>query len=312
MVKKIGILVAIVMCTLTGYGAMPAPSSTVTTLDRVVAIVNNDVVTESQLKQALRRAKARMQQAHMALPPKANFRATVLEQLVDRSLQLQLAKKMGLKVTNAQLHKFMVALARQQGVSVSQWKQKMRVSSGYTSAELLAQLKDQFMINQVQSVAVVQKIKLNATTLKKVKAKFAEQAEQSVQYNITDYRVLAQADNKSTNLIARRLQAQLSRAAESTLPSGIEKNEMGWLSVNQLPAVFFNAVQSLKPGAVSKVIKADNGMHVLVLKAKRGSSAPLPTDQQIKNYAMQQQFVVDLAKWVKTLRQSAFIKILHS
>ena len=103
MVKKIGILVAIVMCTLTGYGAMPAPSSTVTTLDRVVAIVNNDVVTESQLKQALRRAKARMQQAHMALPPTANFRATVLEQLVDRSLQLQLAKKMGLKVTNAQL-----------------------------------------------------------------------------------------------------------------------------------------------------------------------------------------------------------------
>ena len=159
---KVGFSLACMLLAVSCFAvSMPKPSSTVQSLDKVVAIVNSDVVTQSQLDQAMKRARVRLRQAHMTMPPKVNFEQSVLEQLINRSLQLQVAKRIGIQVSNQQLNQFIAQLAKQRGQSVAQWKQHQIQQSGYTLATLRAALKDQLRINQVQSISVAKNIKPN-------------------------------------------------------------------------------------------------------------------------------------------------------
>lgn len=312
---KIGFSLAGMLLALSCFAvSMPKPNSTVQSLDKVVAIVNGDVVTQSQLNQAMRRARARLRQAHMTIPPQVNFKQSVLQQLINRSLQLQVAKRMGIQVSNQQLNQFIVRLAKQRGMSVAQWKKNQIQQSGYTITTLRAALKDQLRMNQVQSISVAKNIKLSDQDLAKVKAKIIAMQQQGLQYHVVDYLIALPDSPTATQMQqakrnAKQLRAQLSSGGNVVLSKSVSKNDMGWVQANQLPTLFLNAIVGKPSGFTSLPLVAGNGVHVIKLLAKQGQVAASPTAQQVRGYAMQQQFMVGLEKWVKTLRKSAFIKI---
>ena len=312
---KIGFSLACMLLTMSCFAvSMPKPSSTVQPLDKVVAIVNSDVVTQSQLAQAMKRARVRLRQAHMTIPPKVNFKKTVLQQLINRSLQLQVAKRIGIQVSNQQLNQFISRLAKQRGLSVAQWQKNQIQQSGYTLTTLRAALKDQLRINQVQSISVAKNIKLSDQDLAKVKAKIIAMQQQGLQYHVVDYLVALPDSPTATQMQqaqrkAKQLRAQLSSGGNVVLSKSVSKNNMGWVQANQLPTLFLNAIQGKSSGFTSGPLVAGNGIHIIKLLAKQGQLATSPSAQQVRAYAMQQQFMIGLEKWVKTLRKSAFIKI---
>ena len=316
--KSVFVVGCCVLSVVTSMGmasTMPSPRSTVKPLDRVVAIVNNDVVTETELRQSLDLARGRLKAAHMTVPPAANFRNSVLQQLINRSLQLQLAKRGEIKVTNKQVTQFMAQLAKQQHLSIAAWKQKMQ-KIGYGSATLRQAMREQLMINQVQGMAVGKKLQLSAQDIATVKDKVSAMQQQASMYHVVDYLVPVEdsataAQKKQAERVAQRLTAALHKGALRSVPKGVEVNDMGWKNGNQIPELFLKAIQNQKPGAVSQPLVAGNGLHVLKLEGRRANPEANISNARIRQFAMQQKFVVALEAWIKTIRKGAYIKVVQ-
>src|SRR5258707_665009 len=95
-------------------------------LDRIVAVVNNGVITQSQLNQQLATARQQLEQAHAPIPEAGKFRQQVLQHMIDTQLQLQAADKAGVKVSDAELSQAVSQIAQRNGLSVEQLQHELQ------------------------------------------------------------------------------------------------------------------------------------------------------------------------------------------
>ncbi|PHQ78310.1 MAG: hypothetical protein COB66_09150 [Coxiella sp. (in: Bacteria)] len=296
--------------------SLPKPIQSTQQLNRVIATVNSEPITQHQFDVFYQRSLDRLKASHQKVPTDLQgFRTYLLNQYVLRVIQLQLAKNFGITVTDKQVNQQIKSILKQQKLTLPQLQQKLQLE-GYSFSEFKKEVKTEVTVGALQRRAVGSDIQVTqqqiATELAKLKAapQFAKQ------YHVVDI-LTPLKENPSKAALARALatskemKAHLLKGASYKYISDDNDTDLGWRTLAAMPDVFASAVGKLKVGGVAGPIRAANGYHVLKLLRTKNAKAAMPTKDAVAQRLYMMKLQKGLSKWQKTLLKQANVTILH-
>ncbi|MGV1017081.1 MAG: peptidylprolyl isomerase [Fluviibacter phosphoraccumulans] len=265
-------------------------SSQPQTLDRIVAVVNDGVITQNQLNARVRSATMQLYRQKVQLPPADILRQQVLDQMVTERAQVQAAKEAGIQVDDAELEQALIRVAANQKMTPQQMRQTVE-KDGVTWPEFREEIRNQMMIARVREREVDAKINVSPGEVDNFLAnQGAAGAGEEVHIAHIVIRIPEGASPETLNKLRMKAvsideQARAGRdfaqlaATYSESNDALQGGDLGFRPVDSLPQVMSSAIANLKPGQVSDVVRSPSGFHIVKLIARKGGSA-LPQVQQ--------------------------------
>lgn len=316
--KIVAVIIALVSfsCLAVAAESFPQPASSVQELNHVVAVVNGEPITQHQFQQFYDRSIKRLRQQHQLIPDIGEMHRYILNQLIDRRLQLQMAKRAGIKVTDKQVEKQIDSIKQQQKMTTAQLKAYVG-NLGYTMDEFKKELRDEILIGQLQRQALSDQVTISKEEVLAEYNKLKNSPDFASQYQVIDV-LVPLADNASDSQIAKAKQqanafkaALLAGKSYKTLGSN-NVSDLGWRSLDELPNLFASPVEKLSVHGVAGPLQAANGFHVLQLLGKKASKQPMPTLDQIQQHMFMMKLQKQMGSWLKNLRKQSDIQIYDS
>lgn len=262
-------------------------------LDQVIAVVDDDIIMASELQQRVE--LVRQQNRGGTLPPQAALESQVLERMIIESIQLQMAERGGVRISDAQLNEAMARIASQNNMSLPQFRQAME-AEGISFALARQQILDEMRISRVQRFQVGERIQITDQDVDYFLASELGKMASSAEYQLGHILIatpdnatpadLKAAEKKATEIV-RKLRnggdfRQLAMA-ESSSRTALEGGDLGWRKESQLPGLFADVAPKLQVGEISDPISASGGFHIIQLKDKRGGSTQLITQTKTRH-----------------------------
>ena len=258
-------------------------------LDSIVAVVDKTPITQSQLNQTMTQIKSQLQAADQPLPNEHQLNQDVLNLLIDKTLQLNLAKHLGLKASEQDVQQHLQKLAKDSGLSPTDLQAQLAAQGSLGQQ----QLRDNLLMHQLQRAQVVSHIHISDNEINTMIDKLTEMDRKQIRYKLQHIWVpVATTADKKAQMQAKRIARGLAHSlhqATADLPKTIEgiaiTNEAwDWRTSEQLPELFVLPVQSLVTHQISQVIHAPNGYHLLKLLDKQN---PKPAQQPMSFHLKQ-------------------------
>jgi peptidyl-prolyl cis-trans isomerase SurA len=283
--------VLVSVCLVGLAAAQPRPSGQPVAVDRIVAVVNDEVITLHELRSRLDSALGQLQRQGMAPPPRDVLERQVLERLVMDKVQLQLARDMGLRVDDGQLEQALQRIASGNKLSLAQFRAALE-KDGVTFASFRDEIRAEMTIGRLREREVESKIFISDGEIDNYLATVSVQGAAGEEYQLAH--ILLRAPESASPEQIQKLRAKAEQvldrlrkgedfaqlaAAYSDAPDGMKGGNLGWRSLDRLPAMFAEASLQLKVGEVSPVLRSSNGFHVIKLMAKRGGGAAQAIEQ---------------------------------
>ena len=264
----------------------PLAAQTLQPLDRIAAVVNEDVILQSELDRAVSNVTAQYANQPGQLPPREVLERQVLERLVLVKLQVARAAEQGIRVSDDELNNAVAAVAQQNGVSVDALRQRL-ASEGLSFAEFRSSIRDEITIQRMRQGFAQSRIQVSEG---EVDAAIAAQAN-NTQYHLAHILVglpeganaeqIATGEKKIQGVkgLVERNELDFSAAAVrySDSPNALEGGDLGWRSVDEIPAAFAQMLKSMSPGQVVGPIRGPSGFQLLKLVEVRDGKAATQT-----------------------------------
>lgn len=272
-------------CALWGVSLQTAADFEV--LDRVVAIVDDDVVLQSELQSRLHSIQLQIQQSGTAAPPEDVLRKQVLERLISERIQLNRGYRAGVRISDAELDQAIQNIASNNGVSLDQYVGQLH-TQGVTLAQFREQVRQEMTILRVQQGQVMRRINISDRELDNFlnseEGRFLTSPDVNIGHILLpvpsnadreqSQQVLARAETLRNQIVSGADFRQLA-IANSADQTALQGGDLGWRKLAQLPGVFINAVEKLQPGEVSPPVLSDAGYHLIKLYERRGGGEQL-------------------------------------
>ncbi len=293
-------------------------------LDATVAVVNDDIVTQSDLTTAMESAKMQIAQQNMSEPSDSVLRKQVLDQLINKKLQIQAAQQAGLDVTDDEVEKAITSIADRNHLSVTQLYSRLS-AEGMSVSGYRTELRDQILIEKLQQQEVAGKIAVSPQEITAFLHSTVFQANASREYRLDDI-LIPTGDNPSPQALATAKQRALTvltkikngvdfqKAAmtDSGGNNALQGGDLGWRKLAEVPNAFASKVITMNKNDVIGPIQTPNGFHLVKLADMRsgGGAAPqVPDRKTAENILLQQKFEQAVQNWVMKLRSQAFITL---
>ncbi len=243
-------------------------------LDAVAAIVDDDVILVSELSVALQQAQANLSRAGREMPPPDQLQRQVFDQLVLENLQLQLAERAGVRVTDAELNEAISRLAQQNNMTLEQFSRALS-AEGVPYAVAREQVRRDLLLQRVQQGFVNQRVQISDQEIDNFLLSADGQALSAPQYQLQHALVpVAEGDSAAAEQARQQAEQIASRLRGgeplSALVGGaVQGGDLGWRRADALPSLFAELVPGMKNGEVTTV-RSPSGFHVLQLTGTRG------------------------------------------
>src|SRR5687768_5667148 len=269
--------------------AATAPSRPIKELDRVIAVVNEDVITDTELAARTTQLKRQLIVEKIKLPPDDVLRRQLLERMIVERLQLQLAERVGIRVSGTDVERTIENIALSNKLSSSDF-QKMLVREGLDPQAHAAEVRTQLVVRQLVDREINSKINVSESEI----ASFLEVNPRGgdVEYNLSHiFMPLPESASPETIQAARKraedIRSQIKSGvsfeqlavSHSQGEGALSGGSLGWKKTGQLPELFVAALKNLGDGEVSEVQRGPNGFHILKLNNRRGGAAPAAVTQ---------------------------------
>lgn len=274
-------------------------------LDKVIAIVNNSVITENQLRQQLLAAQQQMRMNQTPIPNAARLREQVLDHIIENELELQIAKQMGIIVDDTEVDKAIADIAARNRITSEHLRAELQ-KQGIDYKHYRKEIRDQMTISQVQQKALVGKINVSETEINELAAQLAKRPtpiNPATEYQVQDILVALSATptteevqekkQKAETLLAKLRKGenfQRLAAEESNGQQALQGGDLGWRKLNELPELFAQKVKTMKPGDIAGPIRASNGYHLIRLAGIGNQGHEVP-QSSITETQVQQIFI---------------------
>lgn len=250
-------------------------------LDRVVAVINDDVITQLELESRLKGLAAEIKSRGAEPPPESVLRKQMLQRMINDRLQLQAAGRMGLKVSEQELNDAISSVARSNKLTQSQLRDALK-EQGLSYALFLEGVRTQLMINKIFTRHIRGGVVVTDEELNDFIARGGGKAD-AREYDISHIliRLPESADSdavdktlKKVREIQTRLEQGLDFSEAATIysdaPDATEGGRLGWREPRQLPELFTEALSRIDVGRASRVLRSPNGFHILYINDARG------------------------------------------
>jgi len=256
-------------------------------LDRVIAIVDEDLVLESELKERTESILERLRGQYGQLPPLEALQKQILEQLIIERVQLQLANRYEIEITEQELDQAIERILQNNKITLEMLEEDLR-SQGATLNDLRKQLSKDLTINHLQQGVVNSRIRVTEQEidnfLTSTDGKFATSPDFRLGHILiavpssADQEMISAAEKEATD-IYEKLQAgaDFSQLAmtHSNDQSALQGGDIGWRKLAQLPDLFARHLENLKVGDVSKPFRSGAGFHLIKKVEQRGGEEQL-------------------------------------
>lgn len=261
-------------------------ASALQTADYIVAIVNSEPITHSDVQFAMRRIQMQLQQQRQSAPPEAELRKMVLERLINDKAQLQWAQEIGIRVEESAVDLAEQNMARQYQTSVNDLHVRL-LKEGVNVQTFRKQLQDQITLSRLHEREVESRIRVSDQDVEKYIQEQQALAMDPLLQEINLANLLIAVPEKSTP----EQSAQLFRKAQNILEraragadfnslvqeySAADKNNGGQIGLrraDRYPEIFLKAILPLKQGQISDIVRSGAGFHILKIVEKK---APAP------------------------------------
>ncbi|CAN0188519.1 unnamed protein product, partial [Phaeothamnion confervicola] len=250
--------------------AAPAFAQRISLVDRIVAVVNSEVVTNSELRDRIVVAERQMKRQNTPVPERGVLEKQVLERLVLEKAQLQMAKDTGLRIDEVQLDRALGRIAENNKMTLASFRQALE-KDGVQFDRFRDEIRNEIMLTRLREREVDDKIQISDSEIELYMAENEGPGAQlgDVEYNIAH--VLIRLPEQAT---PERIQAAKARAEKviaearagadfaklaasfSDAPDALSGGLMGWRAHDRLPELFATALKDLRPGGLSEVLRS--------------------------------------------------------
>ncbi|MBX3702851.1 MAG: peptidylprolyl isomerase [Steroidobacteraceae bacterium] len=267
-------------------------STTGVPLDRVVAIVNEGIVLQSQLDSQTRLIAGRLREQGTQLPSNDVIRQQVLERLVLQEVQIQRAQRLGVKVSDEMLNEALRDVARRNGIPFEQMPLALE-AQGIDYAGYREEMRREITLSLLRQRDVFPRIYVSPRELEQALERQAGQADQNAEFDVSHILLTlpesATADQiERVERLARDIRARAAGGedfgqlalAYSNAQSALERGKLGWRRLGQLPQFIADLVVKMQPGDVSEPVRTPTGFHLVRLdEARGGGGGPMLVEQ---------------------------------
>ena len=259
----------------------------ITLLDKVIAVVDDDIVLQSELDQRMATIYTQIQQSGTKAPPQDILLQQVLDRLISERLQLNIGYNAGIRIGDEELNQAMARIASSNKLTMEEYIAQIH-AQGSTVAVVREQIRNEITIMRVQQGKVMRRIRISEQELDNFlnseEGRFLTSPDVNVGQILLS--VASGTSLEDTDAIlarANELQAQAAGGtdfrqlaiANSADQSALQGGDLGWRKMAQLPGVFIDAVEQMDIGQVSDPIRSGAGYHLLKLYERRGGGEQL-------------------------------------
>jgi peptidyl-prolyl cis-trans isomerase SurA len=286
-------LICIALALLAG-GVCAQPSSApskVVTVDRVVAVVNDEALTQYELDDARRIVQQQLKQQKVVPPANDVLDKQVLERLITQRALLQQAKEEGVKIDDTQVERAIQRIAQENKLSADDFR-KLLVRENIPYAKYRDDIRNEMIVQRLREREVDSKIQVSDAEVDQYLATLKAQNAGETEYRLAHILVLVPEQASSEQIEARRQRAEEAlrsvksgadfaqiAASFSDANDALQGGSLGWRSGARLPTVFADVVRDMKPGAISGVLRSAAGFHIVKLLEKRTHGEAMVVDQ---------------------------------
>lgn len=258
-------------------------SAAITEVDRIVAIVNEDVILESELNNRIRTVREQMAQRNAKVPGTDVLRRQVLERMIINRLQLQVADRTGVKVSDSQINAAIGGIARRNNMSIAQFRDTLE-RDGFNFEAFREDMRQEMTISRLVQQQVKRRITISEQEVDNFLATNKTQRGANAEYRLQHILIslpdgasasqIQQAKSEATGLVTKlRAGGDFTEMAASHSDGGnaLKGGDLGWRNSAQLPSLFAGIVDSLREGDISDPIRSPSGFHIVKLAQLRNT-----------------------------------------
>ncbi len=275
---------------LTALGLSQAASAApqpVEPLDRIVAVVNDDVITATELDGQVEFLSNRLQKNDTRLPPLDVLRRQVLEREILARIQMQVAERSGIKITDPALNASLRNIARRNKLTLEQFREVL-IRDGYDFQEFRDNLRNEMTINQLRRREVFNRVTVTEREIEDYIARHGSPGQRAREYRLGHILIalpeaaspdqISDARQRAEKLVERlRSGVDFAQSALSVSAGqqALQGGDLGWRKAGQLPSLFAAPAQKMTVGDISDPIRSPSGFHIIKLLETRGDERVL-------------------------------------
>jgi len=250
-------------------------------LDRIRAVVNEGVILDSDIASATEFYKQQARSNRQSLPPDAVLSERVLEQLIDQEIRRQHAKEMGVAIDPGSVNRAIEQIARNNNMDTLQFRQTIQ-QQGFDYNRFRQNIEQELLLQRLIERDVQARIRVSAQEIddyvESVKNDVEDQRRYRIQHILVALPPSASAEDNDAAMV--RAQGILQRlrngddfsevaAAESDGARALQGGDLGWRTLQEVPAFLATALRNMNPGDISEPLKSANGLHVIKLSDRQ-------------------------------------------
>jgi peptidyl-prolyl cis-trans isomerase SurA len=290
-------------------------------LDRIVAIANDTPITQTELNEAIASAKKQVEGTGIILPAENIMQKQVLQQLVDRKIEMQLADQTGIKVTDEQVGKAISHIAEGNNMTAEQLLEQVK-HQGMTIEDYRKEIREEITIQELQQQQVGAKISISQQEVTDFLRSKPWQVSNNKEYHLEDI-VVALPDEPTTQQIQdakKQAEATLDKLhhgtnfhtaamSDSSGAQALKGGDLGWRKLPEIPSAFAKDVMTMQTNDIAGPIQTSNGFHIIHLAGVRSTGKQDTSTKQVQQLIYQRKMEEAVQTWLAKIRSQAFINM---
>ncbi len=295
-IKPAGLWPVLLMLIAPCVTGQPAPARAAPVeIERIVAIVDNDIISLTELTEQIRTVRAQLRQQRITAPPDRILERQVLERMILEQIQLQLAGQVGILVDDDTLNKAISGIATQNNLTLSEFRSVLQ-EEGFEFAKFRENIRKEMILLRLRQQHVDNRITVTDQEVDNFLATQRRQGQGSDEYQL-GHILIAAPDAASPEQIEEtreRAQAVLTRLKEgaefsqiaiasSDGQQALSGGDLGWRKAGELPTLFADIAPQMRTGEVSELIRSGSGFHIIKLLGHRSGETRVLTQTRARH-----------------------------
>lgn len=244
-------------------------------LDKIVAIVDDDIILASELDTRIESIQANIQRSGKEGPPPEQLRKEVLDLLILENIQLQLANRYGLRIEDEELNAAVARIAASNNLTLAQFQQAL-TASGASYLAVREQISKEMILQRVQMGNVNQRIQISDQEIQSFLKSEEGRQRTAPEYHFSHVLIpvasdASSAERQKAESLATSLSTKM-RAGKNidNANNAFNISDLGWRKSTELPSLFTDVAAKMSDNDVSEPIKSASGFHIIQLLESRG------------------------------------------
>lgn len=250
-------------------------------LDKIVAIVNDGVITQSQLDDKVSEIKQQIRQKGSPIPDKKLLSRQVLEQIILENIQLQMAEQQGIRVDDLSLNRALQNIASRNKITLDNLRKQLQ-REGISFENYREQIRHELMIQQLQQRTVLSKVNVSDEEIDQLLEQQRDSAGSRDRFHLAHILIttpeaaspedISKAHDKAEKAIAHLKDGDPFHDVALRFSAGsqaINGGDLGWRDAAQLPRLFLEALKKMHKGDISSAMRSTSGFHIIKLVNKK-------------------------------------------